>query len=132
MSLTRAWNKLLCRVLIGVFLLAQLAVAAHACQAQPASAAAEAQAHKPCAMGSSSEQLDRNASTLCAEHCHFGDKSSDTAPVPVAFAPAFALLYVVPSEPALDADSSPPLCAADPGLLAAPPPHAILHCVLRN
>jgi hypothetical protein len=136
-TMPRALNKLICRVLIGVFLFAQLAVAGHACplqgqgQGQPTSQAVEAQAEKPDGMPSGCDQMDRNAANLCAEHCHFGQQSSDTAPLPVVFAPLPALLYVLPTEPESADGSVRPLLSADPLLAAAPPPHAILHCVLR-
>jgi hypothetical protein len=127
MSLPRAMSKLICRVLIGVFVFAQIAVAAHACPGlgQSSSQAAEAQAMPGC------DQMDRSASNLCTEHCHFGQQSSDTAPVPVVIAPMLALLYVV--LPAADAAGgaaagTPAIDAPSP---APPPPHAILHCVLR-
>jgi len=127
MSLPRALSKLICRVLIGVFVFAQLAVAAHACPGleQSPSQATEAQAMPGC------DQMDRSASNLCAEHCHFGQQSSDTVPAPVVLAPMLALLYAV--LPVADAAGATAVGApaTDAPPAAPPPPHAILHCVLR-
>lgn len=127
MSLPRAMSKLICRVLIGVFVFAQLAVAAYACPGlqQGSPQATEMQAMPGC------DQMDRSAANLCTEHCHFGQQSSDTAPVPVVIAPMLALLYVV--LPAADAagGAAAGVPAIDAPWPAPPPPHAILHCVLR-
>jgi hypothetical protein len=127
MSLTRALSKLICRVLIGVFLSAQLAVAGYAC---PGLGQGSPQAVEAQGMPAGCEQMDRDTANLCAEHCHFGQQSSDTAPMTVVFAPVPALLYVLPADGEADADGR-PLPSADPQIEAAPPPHAILHCVLR-
>ena len=131
MSLPRALNKLICRVLIGVFLSAQLAVAGYACPGpgQATSQAVETQAEKPSAMPGC-DQMDRDAANLCAEHCHFGQQSSDTAPMPVVFPPVPALLYVLPADAEAQSDGR-PVPSANPPLDAPPPSHAILHCVLR-
>jgi hypothetical protein len=132
MSLPRALSKLISRVLIGVFVFAQMAAAGYACPGfgQPAQAIAM-QAEASGTMPAGCDQMDQQAANLCAEHCHFGQQSSDTASVPVAFAPVAALLYVLPADlegaDGSGTDPSPP----DPLLAAAPPPHAILHCVLR-
>jgi hypothetical protein len=127
MSLPRALSKLICRVLIGVFLFAQLAVAGYAC---PGLGQAPAQAVEARAMPAGCDQMDRDSANLCAEHCHFGQQSSDIAPMPVAIAPAAALMYMLPvdHEAHLAARRLP---SADSLLVAAPPPHAILYCVLR-
>src|SRR5262245_8621099 len=118
MVLPRALNRLVSRVLIGVFLFAQLAVAGYACPR----VTQELQATRTQAMpgGCDHGQMDRDAANLCAEHCHFGQQSSDTAPVPVAIAPAPALLYLLPAS----ADITRPPPSPDPLLAATPPPHA--------
>jgi len=127
MSLPRALSRSICRVLIGVFLFAQLAVAGYAC---PGLGQGTSQAAETRAMPAGCDQMDRDAANLCAEHCHFGQQSSDTAPMPVAIAPLPALLYMLPASD--DADGATrPLPSANPLLDAAPPPHAILYCVLR-
>ena len=132
MSLPRALNKLICRMLIGVFLLAQLAVAAYACPGlgQMTAPTAMAQAEDPSAMPGGCDQIDQDAANLCAEHCKFGQQSSDTGALPIVEAPVLSLLYeLVPEVKAAEVSwrpFSPAALAA-----AASPPHAILHCVLR-
>jgi len=132
MACTRALTQLICRALIGVFLFAQLAVAGYACPDPAASNARAVEAvAAPCsAMPGGYEQMDRKAANLCAEHCKFGHQSSDAAPVPVVSAPSPTVLYLVPTDDESAAttgiQSSP-----DPLMSAAPPPHTLLHCVLR-
>ena len=142
MKLSRSLTNQICRALIGVLLFAQLAVSAYACPGLTPKATAMGAdmgmsmpvAH-PSAdsdrAASGCNQMDPDAANLCLEHCRAGHQSSDTAPVPVHYATTPALLYVIPTEPELLADSSPSLLAADPLISSAPPPHAILHRVLR-
>jgi hypothetical protein len=142
MRLSRSLTSQICRVLIGVLLFAQLAVSAYACPGlTPKAASLGADmgmlmpvAHQSADYGNAASgcnQMDPNAANLCLEHCRAGHQSSDTAPVPVDFATTPALLYVIPNEPELLTGSSPSLLAADSLVSSAPPPHAILHCVLR-
>ena len=138
MRLTRTLNTLICRVLVGVFLFARLAVGAYACPsltgADEAMGAASAVAMQaPAAMPGCdrmSMQMDQKAPTLCAEHCKLGHQSADATPAPVVLAGAPAVLYVLPPaiEPMPGSGRAYPLADA---VLAAPPPHAILHCVHR-
>jgi hypothetical protein len=130
MSLPRTLSKLICRVLIGVFVFAQFAVAGYTCpgfgQAAPQSIEMQTEASSVPAGGC--DQMDQQAPNLCAEHCHFGQQSSDTPSVPAVFAPLPALLYVLPEAQDAYGHASFP---RDLLPVAAPPPHAILHCVLR-
>lgn len=129
MTFTRALNHLIGRLLIGVVLFAQLAVAAYACPKLEARGNAEqAMAMMDGCAGMDMSQDDAN---LCVEHCKSGHQSNDTARLPVAFTPVEALLYVLPDELLADADAGSTRPAPDPLLAAAPPPHAILHCVWR-
>lgn len=133
MSRTRALNQLIGRALIGVFLVAQLAVAAYACPGLAQSASVAAQPMAETATGDMPDgcgQMDQKAANLCAEHCKFGHQSSDTSPAPAVAAPVLAVLYVLPVIVAASPEGR-PATAPDPLLAAAPPPHAILHCVLR-
>lgn len=126
----------LARGLIGVVLFAQLAVAAYAC---PGLATAES----PTAMASGAAAtdaqmpdcddrvgaMDPESANLCAEHCKQGQQS-DQAPtltLPVAMLSAlYTTLPVLPGKaPAR------PAAATLSALVAASPPHAILHCVYR-
>lgn len=145
MRLSRSLTSQICRALIGVLLFAQLAVAAYACPGlatrstsmsgdMTAPVAAQDQSMGSAKVAGGCDQMgrmDSAAPNLCLEHCRAGHQSSDTAPAPVVFAATPALLYVLPTEIEPVAGSSPSLPATDPLLASAPPPHAILHCVLR-
>ena len=132
MSRRRALNKLICQVLAGVFLFAQLAVAAYACPGLGRFGAVAQQAAEMSAEGMPADcgQMDQKAPNLCAEHCKVGQQSSDNSPGPAVTAPALAVLYVLPVLAQIGTDGR-PVATPDPLLAAAPPPHAILHCVLR-
>jgi hypothetical protein len=146
MKLSRAASKAIGRLLIGVLLFAQLAVASHACplsgsgSATPGMSglvmASEAVPTGPAAaspkMASGCDQRDPNATNLCSEHCRQGQQSADVTPAPVVHAAIPTLLYVIPTELALALGSGRLSTAPDAHLAAAPPPpHAILHCVFR-
>lgn len=139
MRLTRTLNQLICRVLVGVVLFARLAAGAYACpslmgagEAMGAASAVAMQA--PAAMPPGCDQMqmqmDKKAPALCAEHCKLGHQSADATPAPVVLAGVPAVLYVLPPaiEPMPGSGRAYPLADA---VLAAPPPHAILHCVQR-
>lgn len=136
------------RLLIGVLLFAQFAVAGYACpglsgmssmpkaddmmvmasEASPEAAVAAESAE----MAPGCDQIDQDAVNLCLEHCRHGQQSVDTAAVPVVLAVIPTLLYSFPLEPASLLGSGRPAQAFDVSLAAAPPPpHAILHCVFR-
>jgi hypothetical protein len=131
MHLPRTLNQLICRVLIGVFLFAQLAITGHACPGlgQQAPKAAM-QAEMADAMPAGCDHMGQKSANLCVEHCKAGQQSADTAPAPVVMAPALALLYEL-ADDAGHADQALGRPGGDPLLAATPAPHAILHCVLR-
>ena len=147
MTITRRLSKLISQTLIGVMLFTQIAVASYACPSLigmkamvddgSMSARSEAAAHaqdsmdKSAAMSPGCDQIDQDAANLCAEHCHFGQQSSDTAPMPMVLAPVAALLYSFPLEPESLSGSARSFPASDAVLAAPPPPHTILHCVYR-
>lgn len=134
MSLTRALNKLICRVLIGVLLFAQFAVASYACPSGMAMGTGPVQQASADAMdvvSSSPGDMDRQSPNLCAEHCKIGHQSSDTAPAPVVAFPVLDLLYALPQPDDAGAVAS-SIAVRDPWLAVPPPPHAILHCVFRT
>jgi hypothetical protein len=134
MKTLRDWSRPISRVLVGVFLFAQLAVSGYACPGlaqAPSPATDQLQAQQADAMPPGCNHLDQKASNLCAEHCKVGQQSSDTAPVPVVLAPALSVLYVLPYDRQASEGPAAPGSSIDPLLAAAPPPHAILHCVLR-
>jgi len=148
MTLSRAFRKAVSRLLIGVLLFAQFAVAGYACPGlsgmssmakgeevmmMGAEATPEAGvAAKATEMAPGCDQMDQDAANLCLEHCRHGQQSADTAPVPVVLAAIPTLLYSLPLEPAPLLGSGRPAPAVDVSLAAAPPPpHTILHCVFR-
>jgi hypothetical protein len=138
MPLPRELARLISRFLIGVLLFAQLTVASHACPASAGSGSGTvvvAQA-LDADMGMASAEhsdatIDPDAANLCVEHCRFGQQSADTPAAVQAPATAPALLYEIPapSEAVPAADRS--FLCLDPAVATPPPPHAILHCVLR-
>ncbi len=150
MILSRALLKAISRLLVGVVLFAQFTVASYACpglmgmRAMPSDAAMataagaasiSAAAGEQASMQPGCDQMEAGPTPLCAEHCHQGQQSADTASVPAVNVGVATLLYVLPFEPqhgpdALGSGRSRPGFGAD--LAAAPePPHAILHCVFR-
>jgi hypothetical protein len=133
MGSLRTLSKLICRVLVGVFLFAQLAISGYACPGLGQTGIADMgqQAQQSAPMPEGCDQLDQKAPNLCAEHCKVGQQSSDTAPVPVVIAPALTLLYVLPDEVQAVDGTGLSGTSSDPLIAASPPPHALLHCVLR-
>ena len=147
MNLPRSISKTISRLLMAVLFFAQLAVASHACPrltgmeprvtdgsgdrvwraAADATVAVEAVGMPP-----GCEQMESNAANLCAEHCHQGQQSADTAAAPAVGLGHPIFLYALPLEPPHSFGSGRTFPAADARLDAAPePPHAILHCVFR-
>lgn len=146
--MTRAFLRAVARGLIGVVLMAQMIISAYACPA--ISQAAEAAMQMPSAGASADEQgqadadlsmaqmsncddmagaMDPAAPNLCAEHCKYG-KQSDHAPTLNAPAAVLTALYAMPLVP-ITAPPPRPAAATLSALVAASPPHAILHCVHR-
>lgn len=156
MTLTRAFSRLICRVLIGMTLLTQLAIASYAC---PGLMAPDGPARHPAAMNATPDHLvtpsdgrrdqsadpasgrmaacdemggamDQDAPHLCAEHCHHGQQS-DFVQVPGVPAIVLTSLYIVePTVPGAFAPISAIAASVDVPIAAATP-HAILHCVFR-
>lgn len=134
--MTRGLLRSLARGLIGMLLLAQLAVAAYACPGlaakAPDTAAVSAVAAMDAQMPGCDDMvgaMDPESANLCAEHCKQGNQSdqASTLTVPVALLTA---LYT--TTPALPVKAPPrPTAATLSALVAASPPHAILHCVYR-
>jgi hypothetical protein len=120
----------------GVLLFAQLAVAAYACPlSQPIGGAdmSTVDAGKVSAMPGCNEPmgtLDPASPNLCAEHCKQGQQS-DRASFGIVVPPVLLnALYETPSvrEPVHEPPQAGAWLSA---LVAASPPHAIAHCVLR-
>ncbi|MGQ0598497.1 hypothetical protein [Aquabacterium sp.] len=145
MTMPRAFRHWICRLMVGVILLAQMSVAAYACPSNMASGNAPANAmtamdamvdcdqmggHTGEDMGEgTSRHLDQDNPGLCAEHCH-PTQQSDHTQVPTVPAALLIALYTV----ALTVDASRPdglAPTADSRLHTAPPPLSILHCCFR-
>jgi len=147
--MTRSFLKAVARGLIGVVLMTQMMIAAYACPAlsQPSAANMQmpasggsvdeqsaANADMPMAQASNCDDMasamdDPAAPNLCAEHCKYGQQS-DHAPTLNAPAVALTALYAMPPVP-VTAPPPRPAAATLSALVAASPPHAILHCVHR-
>ena len=133
--MTRHFLRSVCRVLIGVVLLAQLAVSAYACPAQAAmQPAVESPAVRPMAncedmAGAMNASADPSFANLCAAHCHYGQQSDQAATLTVP-APLLNALYVTPVTPE-PVVALRPAAGATSALVSASPPRAILHCCFR-
>lgn len=150
--MTASLKRLICRVLIGMLLSTQFAVAAYACpevlglpaaaQAQSAAMEFAEQPGDPMAHGkgallaSTSElgkaggAIDPMLPNLCLEHCQYGEQKPDHTPAP-SVSPAFlTALYRLPDPEGFSRTPARP--SASGPAAPADPPHAILHCCLRD
>jgi hypothetical protein len=152
-----ASRRLVCRLLIGVLLSTQLAIAAYACsgmsrmlipeQDQPANAAiamagldlaspiasnpgAGAAANQGNGMDAGCGRLDPAFPNLCVAHYQYGQQSADHSAAPTVPAALLTSLYTLPP---LGESSERTGLASGPNSAraAADPPHATLHCCLR-
>ncbi len=153
MTIPRAFRRFVCRLMLGVLVFGQMAIAAYACpvltgapQSLPTMTMGASVATMPEdeAMGVSSDtsvtsdmaamtgcdQIDDSAANLCAEHCRFGQQSADHASAPTVPAALLATLYTLRVQPEPLGHGWP---SADSKFkrVAASPPHAILHCCFR-
>lgn len=146
--MTRSFLRAVARGLVGVVLMAQIAVSAYACpglssstamnmQMPPAGTSSDerigADAGKPMANMSNCAEMgstmDSSSPNLCAEHCKYGQQS-DHAPTFNVPSAVLTALYFTPMVP-VTAPAPRPAAATLSALVAASPPHAILHCVHR-
>ncbi|HZE91046.1 MAG TPA: hypothetical protein VE029_04935 [Rhizobacter sp.] len=146
--MTRSFLKAVARGLVGVVLMTQMIVSAHACPAVSLPAAAKLQV--PAVSASTHERsraklempmaqtshcdamagaMDAASHNLCGEHCKYGQQS-DLAPTLNAPAAVLTARYAMPLVP-VTAPAPRPAAATLSALVAASPPHAILHCVHR-
>ncbi len=155
-TMTSAFRCIVCRLMLGILLFGQMAIAAYACPAlsgalqsgpmmgMNASAALvpDGEADALTAVWSDTpatsdmvamtgcEQIDDRATHLCVEHCRFGQQSADHASAPIVPSALLTILYILPLQPE-------PLGLGWPSAdskfkhVAASPPHAILHCCFR-
>ena len=146
--MTRNFMRRVARGLVGAVLLAQLSIAAYACpgisaalqasrqataiatpMAEPAATAVLRLATHAPACDDMVGAMDPASANLCAEHCKYGQQS-DKAPTVNVPAAALVALYDTPAVPEL-VQPPRPAAALMSALVAASPPHAILHCVYR-
>ena len=150
--MTRAFVRMVACGLIGLLLFSQLAIAAYACPALSASlaggsssvmtmpmaqdaVAATDSAHESAMQGSPCADMvgatDAASGNLCAEHCKYGQQSDHASTLTL---PAVLLSVLYPMTPWMPRTAPParPAAASLSALVAASPPHAILHCVYRT
>jgi hypothetical protein len=140
-STLRNLNRFVARLLIGVLVFAQVAVAAYACpvmstgsvSGEPGHAALMGQGAAS-AMGvdgmPGGSRLDPLQPNLCAAHCQTGQQNADGKPAPTVPPALLASLYpVVPAAPR--AQPALARAAVDDPPPAARLPLAILHCCFR-
>ncbi len=134
-------KRLICRLMVGLLLFAQMAVAAHACPGVPVGKPAAQRTMTQAMSGDMSpacrqmmaeraaKGVDKAVPNLCVEHCRHGQQSDQTwtPALPVA---VLNSLYVVAALPEADSRSGrSPVSHVLP--VADPPPHSILHCCFR-
>ncbi len=135
--MTRNFVRRVTRGLVGVVLLAQMSIAAYACPgilsalqaSPPAAAIGTPMADQAPACDDMVGAMDPTSANLCAEHCKYGQQSDQASTVNVPAA-ALVALYVTPAVPELVPPPR-PAAASMSALVAASPPHTILHCVYR-
>lgn len=145
--MTRSLLKALARCLVGVLVAAQMVIAAYACPALLAPSAADGQMPPastladgrsadnavPMTAASNCDEmagsLDPASPNLCAEHCKYGQQSDHAATLNAPVAVLMAL-YEMPPVPETALPRR-PAAATLSALVAASPPHAVLHCVYR-
>jgi hypothetical protein len=119
------------RLVICVVVWSQIALAAYACNLPRLPAAGSA------ALGyervtSAAPRIDRRLPNLCMAHCQFGRQIVNDRPAPDVPAAALHALYALPAAPvARDPRLLLPAAVRGPAA-ASDPPHAILHCCLRD
>ncbi len=74
--------------------------------------------------------MDSQNANLCAEHCKFGQQSDQASTLTVPAALLMAL-YVAPQVSTAPLAGLRPAAATPSALVAASPPHTILHCCFR-
>jgi len=134
MRFTRALNRLICRVLIGLVLFAQFAVTSHACPTEgyaSSHAATHVGAQVVDATADTAGDSDLNSSNLCVAHCTTAQQASDVSPTPAVAQPALGFM-LISFDVEIDASCGRTAAAMDPLLKVPSPPHSLLHCVFRT
>lgn len=120
--------------LAGAVLMAQAALAGYACPSMSGAIADDAgftsEAAAQVRGGDAFDMTDPAAPGVCAEHCKVGQQSNLVANLALP-ASVMAELYTAPPARAT-ASVSPRAADWLTAIIAASPPHAILHCVRRT
>ena len=128
--MTRDFKQMICRLMVGIMLFAQISIAAYACPAVSANAAAQASAMEGMVnCEQMSGHADKTFANLCAEHCHQGQQSNHTQ-VPTLPAVLLVILYPV-GQTSSGSGPSRLALTTDPGIDEPPAPLSILHCCFR-
>jgi len=140
--MTRQFLRTICRALIGVVMLTQMAIAAYACPGVARSAAMAVQMASVTASDADvadaspamdcegmTGPMDPDFANLCAGHCHHGQQSDQAGTLTV---PAVLLTALYDTSPAPVRGASPGAAVeAASSRVAVAPPHTLLHCCLR-
>ena len=142
--MTRQFLRTICRALICVVMLTQMAIAAYACPGVARSAAMTGQMQMASVTASDTDAaeappamhcegmagpMDPDFANLCAEHCHHGQQSDQASTLTV---PAVLLTALYDTSPAPVPGALPGHAfEAAGGRVAAESPHTLLHCCLR-
>lgn len=119
MTLLRSWRSL-GRLLIGVLISTQMAIAAHACPAASRMGMDEGGGMEP------------GLSSVCVARCHDSLRSPEQAQLTAMPAVLAGYLNALPPLGEFLESSGAFPGPGRPAPVAAGPPHAILHCCLRN
>jgi len=138
-----ALKPAVCRLLVGLLLFTQLAIAAYACPAlsperltgpeRSASARADgmdAGCEQMAQRGQEDRDRDAGNPNLCAGHCHAGEQATDRTPATALSPLLLTGLYIVALPRDTSASTARSIASKFPPA-ASPPPHAILHCCFR-
>jgi hypothetical protein len=142
---TRAFRRLICRVLIAAVVFAQMAVAAYGCSRLPGTATA-VQLHAATIADAGIQPASDSQSrmthhegmapmmpNLCAGHCQFGNQSADHTAAPAVSPGLLNSWYTIePLHRASELDHMRGVVPTQGSPPGADPPHAILHCCLRD
>jgi hypothetical protein len=138
----RITSRFVARLLVGVLLSAQMAIAAYAC---PVMLNGSTHSTAPSAVmgtGDVAEMqsggmetklvggMDSDLPNLCLGHCQYGQQIADSTSSPSLAAVLLTSLYTLPSLEQSAGLARPIATASGPPSLADPP-HAILHCCFR-
>lgn len=139
--MSRSTARFIARLLIGVLVFAQLAVAAYACTVTSAGAGgghvgatvAGSQALDEAALDLGSADampMDAVQPALCVAHCRSGHQQAEIKPLPSPPMGMMAAFYnLEPLAEGIEVTAAMPMVGLSPP--QAEPPHTILHCCWR-